>query len=308
MRSNPVKNALAAGESSYGTMVFEFFSPGLPQIVRAAGADFVLFDMEHSGLGFETLKVQVGLCRGIGLVPLVRVPATQYHFIARALDVGAMGVMVPMVETREQAEHIDSDLAVTEKMRLAHERTLVICLVETVTGHSNVDAIAAVPGVDVCWLGHFDTTNFMGIPAQWDHPLYMAAVKALVAACRKHGKSAGFMATDDDWAKRYRKLGFRIMAYGADTLLLVGDSVRAARPPASPADGATRLAPLVERSLGSGRPVVGLPADTRSPRMASAVSVVRPSGEWTTSTSGPIGIGRAGGSCGVASRVATSAA
>lgn len=243
MRSNPVKNALAAGESSYGTMVFEFFSPGLPQIVRAAGADFVLFDMEHSGLGFETLKVQVGLCRGIGLVPLVRVPATQYHFIARALDVGAMGVMVPMVETREQAElivsctrypplgvrgaafgvaaHDDySDLSVTEKMRLAHERTLVICLVETVTGHHNVDAIASVPGVDVCWLGHFDTTNFMGIPAQWDHPLYMAAVKALVAACRKHGKSAGFLATDDDWAKRYRELGFRIMAFGADTLLL----------------------------------------------------------------------------------------
>jgi len=243
MRPNLVKAALAAGEASYGTMVFEFFTPGLPQLVRAAGADFVLYDMEHSGLGFETLKTQIGLCRGIGLVPLVRVPATQYHFIARALDLGAMGVMVPMVETREQAElivsctryppvgvrgaafgvspHDDySDLPVVEKMRLAHDRTLVICLVETVKGHENVDAIAAVPGVDVCWLGHFDTTNFMGIPAQWDHPRYVAAVQALVAACRKHGKAAGFMPTDDDWARRYRELGFRMMAYGADTLLL----------------------------------------------------------------------------------------
>ena len=243
MRPNPVKAALAAGGCSYGTMVFEFFTPGLPQMIRAAGADFAMYDMEHSGLGFETLKTQIGLCRGIGLTPLVRVPATQYHFIARALDAGAMGVMVPMVETREQAEmivsctryppagvrgaafgvapHDDySDLPVTEKIRLADARTLVICMVETVRGHDNVDAIAAVAGVDACWLGHFDTTNFMGIPAQWDHPRYKAAVEALVAACRRHGKAAGFMPTDDDWARRYRELGFRLMAYGADTLLL----------------------------------------------------------------------------------------
>ena len=243
MRPNPVKAALAAGESSYGTMVFEFFTPALPQIVRAAGADFVLYDMEHSGLGFETLKTQISLCRGIGLVPMVRVPATQYHFIARALDLGAMGVMVPMVETREQAELIVSctrypplgvrgsafgvaphdeysDLAVVDKMRIAHERTLVMCLIETVKGHANVDAIAAVPGVDVCWLGHFDTTNFMGIPAQWEHPRFVAAVHALVAACDRHGKAAGFLAADDDWARRYRALGFRILAYGTDTQLL----------------------------------------------------------------------------------------
>ena len=119
------------------------------------------------------------------------------------------------------APHDDySDLGVVEKIRLAHERTLVICLVETVKGHDNVDAIAAVPGVDVCWLGHFDTTNFMGIPAQWEHPRYVAAVQALVAACRRHGKAAGFMPADDDWAHRYRELGFRMMAYGADTMLL----------------------------------------------------------------------------------------
>lgn len=243
MRPNPVKAALAAGESSFGTMVFEFFTPGLPQLARAAGADFVMYDMEHSGLGFETLKTQIGLCRGIGLVPLVRVPATQYHFIARALDCGAMGVMVPMVETALQAAlivsctryppagvrgaafgvapHDDySDLPVTEKIRLADARTLVICMIETVPGHANVEAIAAVPGVDACWLGHFDTTNFMGIAGQWDHPRYVAAVAGLVAACRRHGKAAGFMPTDDDWARRYRELGFRLMAYSADTLLL----------------------------------------------------------------------------------------
>ena len=101
MRANPIKPRLAEGGTSFGTMIFEFFTPSLPQIVRAAGAEFLLLDMEHSAVDFETVKTQIALCRGIGLVPMARVPATQYHFISRLLDSGAMGVMVPMVETAE---------------------------------------------------------------------------------------------------------------------------------------------------------------------------------------------------------------
>ncbi len=108
MRDNPVKTKLVAGGSSFGTMAFEFFTPGFPQAARAAGAEFILFDMEHSAAGVETMKAQFQLCRGIGLVPMVRVPAAQYHFIARMLDAGAMGIMVPMVESVEQATHIVS--------------------------------------------------------------------------------------------------------------------------------------------------------------------------------------------------------
>src|SRR3982751_6655425 len=85
MKSNPVKTDLAAGKHAFGTMVFEFFTPGMPQIVKAAGAEFVLFDMEHSGVTIETLKGQIAACRGIGITPMVRVPALQYHFIARCL-------------------------------------------------------------------------------------------------------------------------------------------------------------------------------------------------------------------------------
>jgi 2-keto-3-deoxy-L-rhamnonate aldolase RhmA len=243
MRPNPIKQRIAAGNASYGTMAFEFFTPGLPQICKAAGAEFVLFDMEHSGADIETMKQQISYCRGLDIVPMVRVPATQYHFIARLLDAGAMGIMVPMVETREQAELIvsctryppdgirgaafgvaahDDYLAgpVAETIAAANERTLVICLVETATGIANIDAIAAVPGVDVCWLGHFDLTNFMGIPAQFDHPRFLQAVDALVAACGRHGKTPGFLALDEKWARDYRRKGFRLIAYGVDVLLL----------------------------------------------------------------------------------------
>ena len=80
-------------------MVFEFFSPGMPQVLKPAGCEFVMYDMEHTGIGLETVKAQVAHCRGIGIAPMVRVPRGEYHFIARALDVGAHGVMVPMVES-----------------------------------------------------------------------------------------------------------------------------------------------------------------------------------------------------------------
>jgi 2-keto-3-deoxy-L-rhamnonate aldolase RhmA len=105
---NTVKQKLAAGRPAFGSMVFEFFTPGIARLCANAGAEFVMYCMEHTGAGFETLKPQFALCRAIGVTPLVRVPATEYHFVARALDVGALGVMVPLVDTAEQAARIFS--------------------------------------------------------------------------------------------------------------------------------------------------------------------------------------------------------
>ncbi len=247
MRDNPVKSILASGGRAYGAMVFEFFSPGLPQICRNAGAEFILYDMEHTGLSFETLKMQVALCRGLDLVPMVRVPRGEYHFIARALDVGVLGVMVPMVGTADAAAQIVACTRyppdgrrgaafgfahdeyesgdVKAKMAAIHARTMVIPQIETAEGLANVEAIAAVPGVDALWLGHFDLTNFMGMPGAFRHPDYLAAVARIVAACEANGKTAAFLATDDDWAREYKAHGFRLFAYGLDQALL-GNALR----------------------------------------------------------------------------------
>ena len=99
MRPNPLRARLDAGGTVYGTMAFEFFTPGLMAALQAAGADFVLLDTEHSGVGIETIKAQVAASRGLDIVPMVRVPGCHYHLIAPVLDAGAMGIMVPMVET-----------------------------------------------------------------------------------------------------------------------------------------------------------------------------------------------------------------
>jgi 2-keto-3-deoxy-L-rhamnonate aldolase RhmA len=239
---NSVKQNLAAGKAALGSMVFEFFTPGIARICANAGAEFVMYCMEHTGAGFETLKPQFAMCRALGVVPLVRVPTTEYHFVARALDVGALGVMVPLVDTAEQAARIVSFTRyppqgrrgaafgfahdeyqggdVVEKMRAIHERTLVICMIETRAGLENVEAIAAVDGVDVIWLGHFDLTNFLGIPGQFSHPQYRDAVKRIAAAAKKHGKSAGYMAASAELGREYLGHGYRMIATGTDQGLL----------------------------------------------------------------------------------------
>ena len=242
MRSNPVKQSLAAGGRSFGSMIFEFFTPAMPRLLKNAGAEFALYCMEHTGAGFETLKPQFALCRALGVVPLVRVAATEYDFLARALDCGALGVMVPLVASAEQAEFIVSCTRyppggrrgaafgfahddfesgdVREKIRMIHERTLVIAMIETAEGLASVDAIAATPGVDVLWLGHFDLTNFLGIPGEFSHPLYREALRRIVAAAEKHGKAAGYMAADEALGGEYRAHGFRMIATGTDHGLL----------------------------------------------------------------------------------------
>ncbi|MCC7274251.1 MAG: aldolase [Alphaproteobacteria bacterium] len=239
MRGNPVRTTVMKGGTAFGHMAFEFFTPGLFPILAAAGAEFVILDTEHSGVGIETIKSQVAYARGTGVVPLVRVPGTHYHLIAPMLDAGVMGIMVPMVETADQAARIASwcryrpegvrGLAFgmphddytggdhVAKMKAANERTLVIALIETATGIENVDAIMATPGVDVGWLGHFDLSNALGIDGQFDHPRFKAAVKKLVKACERNGKPAGFLCGDVKTGRRFLDQGFRMLAYGVDS-------------------------------------------------------------------------------------------
>ncbi len=237
-----IRQRVLAGDTVSGAMIFEFFAPGMPQVLKAAGCEFALFDMEHTGLGFETLKMLVAGCRGIGLAPLARVPRSEYHFMARALDVGVHGVMVPMVESAEEAARIveathyppqgrrgaafgiaQDDYTggdVKAKLTALNARTLVIAQIESERGLASVDRIAATPGIDVLWLGHFDLTNFLGIPGEFESPVYLHAVQAVVAAARRHGKGLGFMAADAGWASRYRDFGFNMIAVGLDQTLL----------------------------------------------------------------------------------------
>jgi 2-keto-3-deoxy-L-rhamnonate aldolase RhmA len=239
---HPIKQTVLQGQTVVGAMTFEFFSPGISAILANAGCRFVFYDMEHTGLGYETLKWLFSTCRGLPIEPMVRVPRGEYTWLARALDLGASGVMIPMVESAEQARGIVQACRyppigrrgaafgfaqcdyqggdIGQKIRNYHDRTLVVAQIETERGLAAVEEIAAVDGIDVLWVGHFDLSNFMGIPAQFDNPTFLQAMQRVADVAKQHGKAAGFMATDPAWVDRVKAMGYTMLAVGTDVSLL----------------------------------------------------------------------------------------
>ena len=231
------------GKQISGAMVFECFSPGVAQIMSHAGAEFLIYDMEHAGVSIETLKWQTAACRGLPVTPLARPPVSDYHFIARLLDIGMKGVMVPMVDSAEEAARIAEACrypplgrrgaafgfahddyapgAPADKIAAANDDILVIVQVETERGLANVDAIAATEGVDVIWIGQFDLTNFLGIPGEFENPVYLDACEEIAAAARRQGKALGAMAPNPAWAADYKRKGFEMIAAGPDQAALM---------------------------------------------------------------------------------------
>jgi 2-keto-3-deoxy-L-rhamnonate aldolase RhmA len=245
MRENPVKRKLQAGEASFGTLAWEFVAPGLPAVLELAGAEFCVFDMEHSGLSLETIRSLIRWCRCTTVVPLVRVPAHEYRYVAGALDAGAQGLMIPMTESAEQAREVVSwakypplgrrgtafgvahddyrggaAVDVVATMERANAEGLLLFQIETVAGIEHVEEIVAEEGVDVAWVGHGDLSVSMGLPYQFDHPDHLAALEHVAAAARDAGKVAGRMVTDVPTGRRWLAHGYRMLAYGPETALL----------------------------------------------------------------------------------------
>lgn len=241
--SNFIKEKLKSGGTAFGTMVFECDSPGIPAILHNAGLEFVIYDMEHSGFGIETIRKLMSYNRGLNLMPFVRVPDSQYFHIANVLDVGAMGIMVPMVETREQIQRViqaakyypigkrgtafgiahdnfSSREPVSITMQRANEDIVVIALIETQAGLDHLEDIVSVDGLDIAWVGHSDLAQSLGIPGQVNHPQIISSLHKVAEACDKYGKTAGRLVPDVQSAVHWIKNGYRCISYSGDIWLL----------------------------------------------------------------------------------------
>lgn len=231
------RQKLRGGEVVFGQMVLEFFTPGIGPILTAAGLDFVIYDMEHGRCDIGLLAEMVCSCRGSGIYPIARVPDVRYAPLSRVLDLGARGVMVPRVETRAQAEEIVAQLKYAPlgcrgvALGVAHdlyraggpsffaeanEEVTVVLLLETVKAFENLDDIISVPGVDIAWMGHYDLTVSMGIPAQFEHSRFLGAMDALVNSCKNQGVAPGFLPASPEAAAHWIEKGFRVLSLGSD--------------------------------------------------------------------------------------------
>ena len=234
---NRFKDKLRKGQVTFGQMVLELFTPGIGPMLAACGMDFVIYDMEHGRCDIGLVSEMIASCRGSDIVPMVRVPDLEAAPLSCVLDLGARGVMVPRIETRAQMERAVAELkyapAGTRGVALgiahdlyragghsffqeANEDTAVIAILETARAYENLDEIVSVPGLDVAWMGHYDLTVSMGIPAQFDHPRFLAAMDALVSACQRHNVAPGFLPATPEGTIHWIKKGFRAISLGSD--------------------------------------------------------------------------------------------
>lgn len=224
-----------------GTLVWEFAVPGIGHLLAAGGSEFVFLDTEHSGLGIGALKSTLQYLQAASIPALVRPPGRSYENIARALDAGAEGLILPMVGSGDEARRIVecakytpmgargvalgiahdcySSGPVAEKLAAANRRTVLFALVETREGAENVDAIASVDGIDGLWIGHLDLSSSLGIPGQFDHPDYVEAVERIAKAANECGISLGRVAEDAEEGAALYARGHDFIAIGTDTQL-----------------------------------------------------------------------------------------
>ena len=235
-----------AGETLFG-LFLDLASSASAELCAAAGYDWLLVDLEH---GASTEADLLGLLHAIEAggdsVPLVRPQSGERIRIGRALDMGARGIMVPRLDSAEQAREAVTFLryppagirGVATRVRGAglgavrhaevqrlNEPIVGIIQIESVGGLRDANAIAAIDGVDVLFVGPADLSHSLGIPGRFDAPEYESALRQVVAASRAHGKAAGILVYDTDVVPRHLELGFTFIGIGADGAF-VGDGAR----------------------------------------------------------------------------------
>ena len=242
MADQGLKTMASTKSPKFGHFIVEFATPGIGHILKSAGCDFALFDLEHSGFGFETVKNAIRWFEAAALPAIVRVPSKEYHHIARAIDMGAEGLMAPMVNSAEEARNIVGSMkyhpegwrgvalqvahdryrpgSVPDKFAAANNRSTSFCQIETTDGVKNADAIAAVDGVDCLWVGHFDLSVSLGIPGQFDHKDFKRAIDRVIAAARKRKKALGRLVPTVEQGIDLYNQGFDFVCYSGDVWVL----------------------------------------------------------------------------------------
>jgi 2-keto-3-deoxy-L-rhamnonate aldolase RhmA len=242
MLTNTVKARLKAGQPTVGNWI-SLPSPSVVELLAAYGMDWLVLDTEHSPIAGELLENMLRALTGTSVVPIVRVAANDVALIKQALDRGGYGILVPLVNTAEQARAAVAaakyppegirGTAGTRAMGYGtdlmdyfknwNSQVLVAVQVETPEALANVDAIAATPGIDVLFIGPNDLSAGLGLFRQFDRPEYKQAVDRILKAAQAHGVATGIMCgSDADEVLERLNQGFTFVSAGSDTRLLGG--------------------------------------------------------------------------------------
>jgi 2-keto-3-deoxy-L-rhamnonate aldolase RhmA len=241
-----LRRRIQAGETLLGSFV-TLGSPIAAELLARVGFDWVIIDLEH-GAGTETdLLTSLLAISTTPTTPLVRPQSGERLRIGRALDHGAHGLMIPRVDLPAPAREAISfmrfppdgvrGLALSTRgaglgershaeVRAINDHLVGIIQIESPSAVEHAAEIAAIDGVDVLFVGPADLSHGLGIPGQFDHPDYLAALERVVAAAEAHGKATGILLRDAVALPRHRDLGFRFIGLGSDAAY-IADGARA---------------------------------------------------------------------------------
>jgi len=248
---NTLKRDLKAGKACLGTVV-TLSCPTVAEIFAMAGYDFIWYDLEHTPMSLETLALMLQSAGAYSATPVVRVPGNDEVMIKRVLDLGTQAIIVPLVNTADQARVGVRALKYPplgvrgaglgraqgygegysgDYFKNANDETMFIAQIEHIEAVRNIDAILAVEGVDAVLLGPLDMSGSMGLLGQTSHPEVEAAEVRVLETCRRAGKPAGIMTMSPEQATQRIRQGYRLIGMGID----VDSLLNLAR------DGATRV-------------------------------------------------------------------
>ena len=249
---NAAKRALANNGLALGFGLHHMRSNAAPMLAAAGGHDHIFIDMEHGAFTMQEATQLCIACLPHGIAPIVRVCAGALDEATRLLDNGALGIVVPHVDTEAQAQQVADAFHyppmgkrswggpppaygymppdVAEAQVAINAEVLTCVMIETAEGTRNADAIAAVNGVDVLLIGSNDLTSDMGVAGQFRHPRVVEAIQTVADAARRHGKVLGVGGTSsDDDSLFYIRMGSRFITSGNDHSFMVSGSVAAAK-------------------------------------------------------------------------------
>lgn len=231
-----LKQRIQRGETVLGCWL-NLGSSLAAEMVGLAGFDWVLIDLEHGAGTEKDVLFQLQALEHGTAAPIIRVEGFARQRIHRVLDFGAEGIMCPRIKTAEEAQKAVSALRYTPEglrgvakmvratnfgvnfdnyLKNANDNLVGVIQIETEESLHCLDAIASIEGVDVLFVGPSDLSMALGIFGQFDHPLFMDALKATAAAAEKAGKAAGVLLYNADHFNIFYELGFRFIASGAD--------------------------------------------------------------------------------------------
>jgi len=250
---NALKARLARGELAMSLIVRSARGPEIALVARSSGFDALYIDLEHSPLSLDTASMLCIASQAAGVTPLVRVPQASAAWVSRALDGGAMGVIVPHVEDAATARaavalakypplgqrSVSTTLPqlayqampAAESQRLLNRETLVVAMIESRQGLRHADEIAAVEGIDMLLVGAGDLAADLGAAGPAAQAALRDAFDTVIAACKRHGKAAGAggLAGQLDLLAEVVAAGVRYVSAGTDTgFLLAGAQAKVA--------------------------------------------------------------------------------